>query len=125
MGFLDGLLGNASEINAAEIEAEFGQLWAGGEHVDRAYQILRDLLIFTNKRLVLVNRQGITGSKTEYLSIPYGTITFFSVETAGHFDRDAELKIWIRGRMEPVQQRFTKQLNIYEVQSLLAGYVLQ
>jgi hypothetical protein len=125
MGFLDGLMGNASEIDPHTTHQEFAQLWAPGEQVERAYQIIRDMLLFTNKRLVIVNRQGITGSKTEYASIPYRSIIRFSVETAGHFDLDAELKIWITGRPEPFQQRFSKRLNIYEVQSVLAGYVLR
>jgi hypothetical protein len=51
-------------------------------------------------------------------------ITHFSIETAGHFDLDAELKIWISGSPMPIQKRFNKQLNIYHVQSILAGYVL-
>jgi hypothetical protein len=51
-------------------------------------------------------------------------LTDLSVETAGHFDLDAELKIWISGNPVPIQKRFNKQLNIYHVQSILAGYVL-
>ncbi len=97
---------------------------AGGERIEKAYQLLRDLFIFTNKRLILVDKQGLTGSKVEYHSLPYRSITHFSVETAGHFDLDAELKVWISGNPMPVQKRFNKQLNIYDVQSVLAGYVL-
>jgi hypothetical protein len=47
-----------------------------------------------------------------------------SVETAGHFDLDAELKIWISGSPIPLQKQFNKKLNIYQVQSVLAEYVL-
>ncbi len=97
---------------------------AGGERIEEAYQLLRDLFVFTNKRLILVDKQGLTGSKVEYHSLPYRSITHFSVETAGHFDLDAELKVWISGSPVPIQKRFNKQLNIYDVQSVLAGYVL-
>jgi hypothetical protein len=125
MGLLDGMLGNASEIDPAKIQKEFGQILAPGEQVERAYQLIRDYFIFTNKRLVLVDKQGLTGSKVEYHSIPYRSITHFSVETAGTFDLEAELKIWISGAPVPVQKQFNKKLNVYEVQAVLASYVLK
>ncbi len=124
MGLLDGLLGNASEMDPASIQQEFGQILARGETVVQAYQILRDFFVFTTKRLVLVDKQGLTGKKVEYHSIPYKSITRVSVETAGHFDLDAELKIWISGRTEPFQRQFTAKLNIYQVQAVLAAHVL-
>lgn len=124
MGFLDGLIGNASEIDVAQVENDFAQVLAPGERIERAYQLIRDLFVFTNKRLVLVDKQGLTGKKIEYHSLPYKNITHFSVETASHFDLDAELKIWISGSPMPIQKQFNRNLNIYEVQSVLAGYVL-
>lgn len=90
MGLLDGLLGNASQIDATTAQREFAQLFAAGERVEKGYQLIRDLFLFTDKRLIFVNRLGITGSKVSCLSIPYRTITRFSVETAGTFDLDAE-----------------------------------
>ncbi|MFC4402187.1 PH domain-containing protein [Gracilibacillus xinjiangensis] len=124
MGFLDGLMGNASEINVRDIEKEFATTLSSGEQVEKAYKLIRDLFVFTNKRLILVDKQGITGKKTEILSLPYKNVTYFSIETAGNFDLDAELKIWVSGSSAPIQKQFNKSLNIYEVQSVLAGYVL-
>ena len=124
MGLLDGLMGNASEVDAPKIQNEFAHILAPGEHIEKAYQLIRDLFVFTNKRLLLVDKQGITGNKIEYHSLPYRNITHFSVETAGHFDLDAKPKIWISGSPMPIQKQFNKKLNIYEVQSVLAGYVL-
>ena len=72
-----------------------------------------------------MDKQGSTGNKVEYHSLPYKNITRFSVETAGHFDLDAELKIWISGNPIPIQKQFNKKLNIYQVQSVLAEYVLR
>jgi hypothetical protein len=125
MGLLDGMLGNASKIDAVKIQQEFSQVLASGERVEHAYQLIRDYFVFTNKRLVLVDKQGMTGSKVSYHSIPYKSITHFSVETGGHFDLDAELKIWISGAPMPIQKQFNKKLSIYEVQSVLADYVLR
>ena len=125
MALLDGLLGNASEIDGRKLEAEFEKVLAPGEQIEKAYQLIRDLVIFTDKRLIMVDKQGLTGSKVEYHSLPYRTITHFSIETGGHFDLDAELKIWVSGTSTPFQKKFNKRLSIYEVQSVLASYVLR
>lgn len=125
LGLLDGVLGNAAKIDPATIQREFSQILAKGEVVEHAYQLIRDYFVFTDKRFVLVDKQGLTGKKTEYHSIPYKSITHFSIETAGTFDLDAELKIWISGMATPIQKQFNKKLSIYEVQSVLASYVLK
>ncbi|MBB6217975.1 hypothetical protein HNQ80_004112 [Anaerosolibacter carboniphilus] len=125
MSLLSGLMGNASEVNISEVQKEFLQILADNENIEKAYKLVRDMFIFTNKRLILVDRQGLTGKKSEYHSIPYRSITHFSIETAGNFDLDAELKIWISGTQLPIQKQFNKSLNIYELQSVLASYVLK
>jgi len=125
LGLLDGVLGNASKIDAGRIQDEFSRILAPNEVVEHAYQLIRDYFVFTNKRLVLVDKQGLTGSKVEYHSIPYKSIIHFSIETAGHFDLDAELKIWLSGTPAPIQKQFNKKLSIYELQSVLANYVLR
>jgi PH (Pleckstrin Homology) domain-containing protein len=125
MGLLSGLMGNASEVDAAKLQTEFAQVLTEGERIEKAFQLIRDMFVFTDKRLIFVNRQGLTGSKVEYQSIPYRSITRFSIETAGTFDLDAELKIWLTGNPTPVQLQFNKKLSIYAVQSVLASYVLR
>lgn len=125
MGFFDGMMGNASEVNPVEAQREFARILARDERIEKAYKLIRDLFIFTNKRLILVDKQGLTGKKVEYHSIPYKSITHFSIETAGSFDLDAELKIWISGNALPLQKQFNKNLNIYELQTVLAEYVLK
>jgi hypothetical protein len=125
VGILDGLLGNASEFDAAKANAEFGRLLAAGEQIEKAYILIRDMFLFTNKRLILVDKQGITGNKVQYHSIPYKSITHFSIETAGTFDLDAELKIYISGNPVPIQKQFNKKLDIYHLQTVLAAYVLK
>ncbi len=124
MGLFDGLMGNASEVKIEEVQKEFANVLTSTETVEKAYKLIRDMFIFTNKRLILVDKQGVTGKKIEYHSIPYKNITHFSIETAGNFDLDAELKIWISGTQMPIEKQFNKSLNIYELQSVLAEYVL-
>ena len=125
MGLLDGVMGNASKIDPLKIQEEFSQILAPGERVEHAYQLIRDYFVFTDKRFVLVDKQGLTSSKVAYHSIPYKSITHFSIETGGTFDLDAELKIWISSTAEPIQRQFNKRLSIYEVQAVLASYVLR
>ena len=123
MGLLDGLLGHASEIDAEKMQGEFARILAIGERVERAYVVIRDAMLFTDRRLILVDKQGVTARKIEYHSLPYRAITHFSVETAGHFDLEAELRIWVSGRAEPFATTFNGRLDIYGVQAVLAGYV--
>lgn len=123
MGLFDNLLGNASEVNIAEIQTDFAQILAPNEKIEKAYRLIRDMYLFTDKRLILVDKQGLTGKKVEYHSIPYRNITHFSIETAGHFDLDAE--IWLSGSPTPIERNFNKSLNIYQLQSVLAQYVLK
>lgn len=125
MGLMDGLLGNASEIDASKLQSELAQILMSTERVEKAYQLIRDLIVFTNKRLILIDKQGLTGSKIEYHSIPYRSIIHFSIETSGHFDLDAELKIWVSGSQVPIQKEFNRKLNIYQVQNVLAEYILK
>ncbi len=126
MGFLSGILGNASEADAKQIQEKFKDLFVPDEEVQAAFIIIRDSFIFTDKRLIVVDVQGTTGKKTEYLSVPYKSIKFFSVETAGTFDRDAELKVWVSGdRHAPtISKQIKKGIDIVGLQRTLAFFVL-
>lgn len=125
MGLLDGLLGNASKIDPARVQDDYSRILAASERVEHAFQLIRDIFVFTNLRLVLVNKQGLSGNKVEYLSIPYSRISRFSIEAAGTFDLNADLKIWMVDSGDPVILQFNKKLDIYEVQAVLAAYVLR
>lgn len=124
MGILDGLLGNASEADIRGTEKDLQNILIANERVEQAYKVIRDLMVFTTKRLIIVDKQGVTGKKTDYHSIPYKTITHFSVETAGTFNLDAELNIWVSGSSAPISKEFRKDKSIYDVQKVLASYVL-
>ncbi|UGB29199.1 PH domain-containing protein [Metabacillus sp. B2-18] len=123
MGILDGLMGNVSEVDISSVEKELEVIVTDNEKIEKAYKLIRDLIVFTNTRLILIDKQGVTGKKVEYHSIPYKSITHFSVETAGSFDLDAELKIWISSTANPVSKQFKKDKSIYDVQKALASYV--
>jgi hypothetical protein len=123
MGLLSGLLGNASQADVADTEEALARILADGERVEQAFRLVRDMLIFTDRRLILVDRQGVTGRKAEYHSVPYRAITQFSVESAGALDLEAELKVWVSSLPEPIRKQFTRGSSIYDVQKALAAHV--
>ena len=123
MGLLNALIGNSSEVPAAQLQAEYAPILMPGEQVLKGYMLVRDAFVFTDKRLILVDKQGLTGKKVEYQSVPYRAVVRFAIETAGTFDLDAELRIWLASTAEPVSRQFTKQVNVYEVQQMLARMV--
>jgi hypothetical protein len=126
MGLFSALLGNAGAVSQEELTKKYEQLLTEGEEIELGFKLVRDTFIFTNKRLLLVDVQGLTGSKTEYKTITYKNISRFSIETAGTFDLDAELKIWISSEVQPsIKKQFNKSVNVYEVQKVLAHHVLK
>ena len=108
MGLFDTLLGNASEVSADELQTELAPVLGTSERVIAAYKLFRDSIIFTTGRLMLIDKQGLTGRKVHYHSVPYKAITQFTVETAGHFDTDSELKIWVSGQDKPIEVELSK-----------------
>ncbi len=125
MGIFSALIGNAGTVDRNELTEKYAALLIEGEEIELGFKLIRDTFIFTTKRLILIDKQGLTGSKTEYKSIVYRTISRFSIETAGTFDLDAELKIWISGEAQPsIVKQFNKSVNVYEVQKILAQHVL-
>ena len=124
MGLFSALLGNAGAVNPAELNEKYGKLLTDDENIELGFKLVRDTFVFTNKRLIFINVQGLTGNKVEYKSIIYKSISRFSIETAGSFDLDAELKIWVSSEAQPsIKTQFNKSVNVYEVQKLLAHHI--
>ena len=126
MGIFSAIIGNAGAVTQEDLLKKYGQLLTDSEEIELGFKLIRDTFIFTNKRLILVDVQGLTGSKTEYKTITYKSITRFSIETAGTFDLEAELKIWISSEAQPsIVKQFNKSVNVYDVQKVLAHHVLK
>ncbi|ARN57588.1 PH domain-containing protein [Sedimentisphaera salicampi] len=125
MGIISGIIGNAGVVPPEKLEEDYGKLLTDNEKIEVGFKLVRDTYIFTNKRMILIDKQGVTGKKTQYLSICYNRVSRFSIETAGHFDLDAELKIWLSGEDTPtIDKKFNRKVNIYDLQKVLAGFVL-
>lgn len=126
MGLFSGLIGNASQKDNDKVERQLADILIPNEQVELAFVLIRDLIVFTEKRLILVDKQGVTGKKTSYKSIPYRSISRFTVETSGHFDLDAELKIWVSSAVNPAEVlQFKSDNNVVEIQQALAAAVLK
>jgi hypothetical protein len=126
MGIFSALIGNAGTVNLEQLQKDYSQLLIDGEEIELGFKLIRDTFIFTTKRLILIDKQGISGSKTAYTSISYKSISRFSVETAGTFELDAELKIWVSSELQPsIKKQFNKSVNVYDVQKVLAHHVLK
>ena len=125
MGFFSALIGNAGTVSQESLIKDYGKLLIDKEEIELGFKLIRDVFIFTNKRLILIEKQGITGSKIEYKSITYKSISRFSIETAGTFDLEAELKIWVSSETNPsIVKQFNKSVNVYDVHMVLASHVL-
>lgn len=119
---------NASfiKLGPAELAAyadELTPLLVPGEELRLAFKGMRDSVVFTNKRLISINVQGITGKKRDYSSLPYSKIQAFSVETAGRFDLDAELDLWFSG-LGRVRLEFKGSADIRGIGQLVGQYIL-
>jgi hypothetical protein len=125
MGLLSGLLGHASEVDAERLEKDLVGILIEGEAVEHAYRLVRDLVILTTHRLIFVDKQGLTGRKRDYLCVPYRGIDRFSKETLGHVDLDAEIKLWLRGREEPLSLEFKGNQDVDAIFRTLSTHVLK
>jgi hypothetical protein len=122
MGLLGGMLGLSSEADAEKVEAQLEKILVENETVELAYQLVRDLTVLTDRRIILVDKQGITGKRTEYVSIPYKSIVKFSVETAGHFDMDADITLWLSSHREPTKLELRKSGDVSQLIRLIASH---
>lgn len=124
MGLFDALTGRVTEIAPDEAREDLEPILIDAESIEAAFVLYRDLMVFTSRRLVLVDKQGMTGSKVSYESVPYESVERFKIETAGSFDADAELTLWIRGRNQPFYQELSRKIDPGKVSRVIARHVL-
>lgn len=123
-----GIVGDANLLNLKEIplknvRPEVGMFLTPGEEIIQAFQTVRDQVIFTNKRVLAVNVQGLTGKKVSYFSYPYSKVQYFGVETAGVMDIDSELILAFSNGAK-LQFDFKTRVNIKEICATISQYVL-
>lgn len=121
--FANGSFVKLSSCAFDEVASQIVPLLVGGEVVQITAKAMRDYVVFTDKRVIAVNVQGITGRKKDFTSLPYSKVQAFSVERAGTFDLDAELELWFSG-LGKVHFEFKGSFDVAGLGRLIAGYVL-
>ena len=118
-----GFFARLRPVASGEFGSIINDFLIDGEKVIGAYKSVRDGVVFTNKRIIAVNIQGLTGKKQDYTSIPYSKISTFSLETAGFFDLDAEMEIYISG-VGKVKFQFTGSADVKEICKAISYFTL-
>ncbi|GAB6899597.1 PH domain-containing protein [Kineosporia succinea] len=112
-----------SECSPRDVEKHVGPLLIQNEQILWAFKTVRDHVVFTNKRIIAVNVQGMTGKKKDFTTLPYNKVQVFSIETAGTFDLDAELDLWFSA-VGNVRFEFKGRVDIRAIGQLIGTYVL-
>jgi hypothetical protein len=121
--FQNGTFFKLGPADPKPLAAEVAPMLVDGENVYLAFKAMRDSVVFTNKRLIAVNVQGLTGKKRDYSSLPYSKIQAWSIETAGRLDLDAELELWFSG-LGKVRLEFKGQIDIRTIGKQIGDHVL-
>ena len=112
------------KVDASKFDSELRDLLIDGENIIGCYQDVRDHVFFTDKRVIAVNVQGITGKKKDFTTLPYSKISAYSVETAGTFDLESELDLYYSG-VGRVRFEFKGSSDILEICRIIAKYALR
>lgn len=119
----NGFFARLKKVNNDNFNDLVGTFFVDGEFAIAAYKSIRDGVVFTNKRIIAINIQGITGKKKDFTSIPYNKITTFSLETAGTFDLDSELEIHLSG-VGKVKFQFTGSTEVVAICKIISDYTI-
>ena len=121
--FNNGSFIKLKKVSSDSVEQNIKPLLLPEEVIIGAYKGMRDYVVFTDKRFIAVNVQGLTGKKQDFTSMPYKNVSVFSIETAGVFDLDSELQLYFSG-VGKVSFEFSGASDIVQIGQLISRYVL-
>lgn len=125
MGILDAALGNAQDADATEVDALIGPILVTGETISHAFVVgARDLLLFSNKRMILIDKTGFTGKKMHISSYPWRTILMWSMTNSGKIDLDSELRLQLQGMPMPISFSFPKKTDLKPIVKVISEHIL-
>lgn len=119
----DSNLMNLKSVSVSQIRPEVSEILVPGEDIIQCFQTVRDQVLFTSKRVFVVNVQGITGKKVSYYSYPYSKVQYFGIETAGVLDIDSEL-VLVFSDGNRLQFDFKAGVNIKGICAGISKYIL-
>jgi len=126
MGVFSVFTKNSGVIEPAKLSENFDRILTMEEEIEVGFKLNDDTFIFTNKRLLMVEKIKEGESNICYFSVPYSQVSHFSVESKKSLDAKGVLKIWLGGQGTPVlEKEFNKSVDVYEVQKILAGHVMK
>lgn len=120
----EGFFSRLKKVKDDEFEKIIKELLVVDEIIVGAYQSVRDGVVFTNKRIIAINIQGVTGKKKDFTSIPYSKITTYSVESSGVFDLDSELQVYVSG-LGKIQFEFVGRTDVSLICKIMSEYILR
>jgi len=121
--FTNGSFVKLRQVDNGEGTTLAGDLLVDNEQIFSSFKGVRDMVIFTNRRIIAVNVQGLTGKKKDFSSLPYSKIQAFSFETAGTFDLDSEMELWFSG-LGKVRFEFNTKFDVRQFSKFIGQYVL-
>ena len=121
--FKNGSFFKLKPVDANTYSSILTPMFVSDENIIATFKGVRDGVVFTNKRIIAINVQGLTGTKKDFTSLPYSKIQAFSVETAGVFDLDSELEIWFSG-LGKARFEFVSKANVSEICKMISERVL-
>lgn len=110
-------------ISECKIPDDVTDLLVEGETAIAAYKTFRDSAIFTNKRLIIRDVQGLSGKKVEIYSLPYSSVNMWSTENAGVIDFNSEVELWTRAGHFKIN--LSKGIDIRKFDKLIANLLLK
>ena len=121
--FKNGSFAKLKRTGRFNNEALIAPLFVPGEQFIGEYQAMRDFIIFTDRRIISVNVQGVTGKKKDCTTLPYSKIQLFSIETAGVLDLDSELELYYSG-VGKITFEFSGESDIVEISKVIGEHIL-
>lgn len=119
----DSFFARLKQVDNSSFNTIINDILIDNERIVGCYQSIRDGVVFTNKRILTINVQGIMGKKKDFTSIPYNKITAFSLASAGVLDFDCELFVYI-ATVGMVKFEFIGSTNVKEICKTISTYTL-
>ena len=126
INFSDNAVFNLKPINEKDVQKDVFGLFVAGESVLGAFKTIRDQVIFTNKRIITIDVQGVTGKRKDYTTLPYSKIEYFSIQTPGFAELipDCEMALFY-GNGFTARFDFKGDCNIIQLGQTISEYVLK